>query len=220
MGRPTGGGRHRGFGMPVQKAKDFKGTLKRLARYLKPRTMPLFTVFTFAALSTVFSILSPKIVGKATTKLFNDLMLKMSGVPGAAVDFAYIGRILSILSGLYVLSALFSYIQHHIMAGVSQATVYEMRRDVDAKLNRLPLEFFDGQTHGEILSRVVNDVDNVSSTLQQSLTQIITAVVTLFGVVIMMLTISPLLTLITMVTLPLSGLVTALVAKRSQKYFT
>ena len=105
------------------------------------------------------------------------------------------------------------------MAGVAQATVYEMRRDVEAKLNRLPLEFFDGQTHGEILSRVVNDVDNVSSTLQQSLTQIITAVVTLFGVVIMMLTISPLLTLITMVTLPLSGVVTALVAKRSQKYF-
>jgi ATP-binding cassette subfamily B multidrug efflux pump len=218
-GRPPGGGGHRGFGMPVQKAKDFKGTLKRLARYIKPRTIPLFTVFTFAALSTVFSILSPKIMGKATTKLFHDLMLKMSGVSGAAVDFAYIGRILSILSGLYVLSALFSYIQHYIMAGVAQATVYEMRRDVEAKLNRLPLEFFDGQTHGEILSRVVNDVDNVSSTLQQSLTQIITAVVTLFGVVIMMLTISPLLTLITMVTLPLSGVVTALVAKRSQKYF-
>ncbi len=213
------GGRHGGLRMPAEKAKDFKGTLKRLVKYLKPRTLALVTVFMFAALSTVFAIISPKVMGKATTKLFEGLMLKARGVPGDGIDFAYIGRILLILSGLYVASAVFSFIQHFIMAGVAQSTVYEMRKEIEAKLNRLPLKVFDGRTHGEIMSRVINDVDNVSSTLQQSLTQIITAVVTLLGVLVMMLSISPLLTLVTLVTLPLTAVVTGFVAKRSQGYF-
>lgn len=213
----TGG--HGGRRIPVEKAKDFKGTLERLIKYLKPRRLALVTVFVFAALSTVFAILSPKIMGKATTKLFEGLMLRMKGAPGAAIDFEYIGRILLILSALYVASALFDFIQHFIMAEVAQATVYEMRKEIEAKLSRLPLKFFDTHTHGEIMSRMINDVDNVSSTLQQSLTQIITAAVTLIGVLVMMLVISPVLTLVTLVTLPLTAMVTVFVAKRSQKYF-
>ncbi len=220
QGRRGGGGHgHGGRGIPGEKAKDFKGTLKRLAKYLKPRLFSLVTVFVFAALSTVFAILSPKIMGKATTKLFEGLMSKMKGVPGAAIDFGYIGRILLILAALYLASALFNFIQHFVMAGVAQATVYEMRKEIEAKLDRLPLKFFDSHTHGEIMSRVINDVDNVSSTLQQSLTQIITSIVTLVGVLVMMLVISPVLTLVTLVTLPLTAMVTVFVAKRSQKYF-
>jgi len=158
-------------------------------------------------------------MGKATTKLFEDLMLKYKHVPGAAVDFHYILNILFILAGLYITSALFAYIQQYIMAGVAQNTVYDMRRDVNEKLARLPLKFFDARTHGDILSRVTNDIDNIATTLQQSLTQLITSVVTLIGVLIMMLTISPWLTLIFAVVLPLSGLVTKAAASRSQKYF-
>lgn len=214
---PGGGPRHR-IG-PGEKAKDFKGTLKRLVRYLWPRRWQLATVFLFATLSTVFSIFSPKIMGKATTKIMEGIMMKMAGVPGASIDFGYIWNILSILAGLYALSAFFNYVQHFIMAGVAQSTVYQMRKDVNAKLSRLPLKYFDSRTHGEILSRVTNDVDNVSSTLPQSLTQLITASVTLVGVAVMMLSISPTLTLITLVTLPLSLVVTMSIAKRSQKYF-
>ena len=207
------------MGRPVEKAKDFKGTFKRLLGYLKPRRFGLLIVLLFAVLSTVFSIVSPKIMGKATTKLFEDLMLKYKHVPGAAVDFNYILNILLILAGLYAASALFAYIQQYIMAGVAQQTVFDMRQDVNGKLARLPLKFFDAHTHGDILSRVSNDIDNIATTLQQSLTQLISAVVTLVGVLIMMLTISPWLTLIFLVVLPLSGLVTQAAAKRSQKYF-
>ncbi len=217
LGGPGRGPRH--MFMPGEKAKDFKGTLRRLVKYLWPRRWQLATVFLFAALSTVFSIFSPKIMGKATTKLMEGLLMKMAGVPGASIDYAYIWNILVTLAGLYALSALFNYIQHFVMAGVAQSTVYQMRKDVNAKLSRLPLKYFDSRTHGEILSRVTNDVDNVSSTLPQSLTQLITASVTLVGVAVMMLTISPTLTLITLVTLPLSVLVTMNIAKRSQKYF-
>ncbi|MDP2871195.1 MAG: ABC transporter ATP-binding protein [Bacillota bacterium] len=222
MGRgPGGGGGHgpMGFGRPVEKPKDFRGTLTRLVRYLAPRRGPLLVVFLFAALSTVFAIISPKVLGKATTRLFVGLMMKLRGVPGATIDFAYIRNILIGLGVLYVGSALFGYIQQYIMAGLAQGTVYDMRRDVSDKLSRLPLKYFDGRTHGEILSRVVNDVDNISNTLQQSLTQLITSVVTLVGVVAMMLTISPVMTLITLVTLPLSVLVTVSIARRSQTYF-
>jgi ATP-binding cassette subfamily B protein len=208
-----------GIGRPVEKAKDFRGTLRRLASYLAPRRGPIMVVFFFAALSTVFAIVSPRILGKATTALFTGLMLKMRGVPGAAIDFGYIRDILVWLGVLYAASALFGYIQQYIMAGLAQGTVYDMRRDVSAKLGRLPLKYFDGRTHGETLSRVVNDVDNISNTLQQSLTQLITSVVTMVGVVAMMLSISPLMTLITLVTLPLSVLVTVSIARRSQAYF-
>lgn len=204
---------------PVDKAQDFKGAFRRLLGYLKPRRLRLLVVLLFAIFSTVFSIFSPRIMGKATTKLFEDLMLKYNHVPGAAVDFAYILNILLILAGLYILSALFSYIQQYVMAGVAQETVYDMRQDLNGKLARLPLKFFDARTHGDILSRVTNDIDNIATTLQQSLTQLITAVVTLTGVLIMMLTISPWLTLIFAAVLPLSGLVTKAAAKRSQNFF-
>lgn len=221
---PGGGpGRGPGFGppmgRPVEKPKDFKGTLKRLIGYLKPHKVQLAAVFLTAILSTVFSIVSPKIMGKATTKLFEGIMQKFMHVPGAKVDFQYIWQIILTLIGLYILSSVFSYIQQYIMAGVAQKTVYAMRNDVNDKLNRLPLKFFDSRTHGEILSRVTNDIDNISTTLQQSLTQLITSLCTIVGVIIMMLSISPLMTVIAFVTLPLSFLVTANIAKRSQKFF-
>ncbi|GIP36428.1 ABC transporter ATP-binding protein [Paenibacillus sp. J2TS4] len=216
---PGGPGPHGGpggprIGMPVEKAKDFKGTLKRLIGYLKPHKYRLMIVLAAAVLSTVFSIVSPKFLGKATTALFEGIM-----VPGAKIDFDYILQILIFLGGLYLISSLFAYIQQYIMAGVAQRTVYDLRKQVNAKLGRLPLKFFDSRTNGEILSRAVNDVDNISSTMQQSLTQLITSVVTFVGVIVMMLTISPLMTLIVFLTLPLSFLVTKSIAKRSQTYF-
>lgn len=207
------------MGMPSEKAKNFKGTLIRLLGYLKPRRFQLLVVFFMAILSTVFSIVSPKILGKATTKLFEGIMMKFRHVPGAQVDFQYISQILLLLVGLYLVSAFFSYVQQLLMAGVAQKTVFDMRNDIKNKLSRLPLKFFDSRTHGEILSRVTNDVDNIATTLQQSLTQLITSIVTIVGIVTMMLWISPLMTLIALVTLPLSFLVTAKIAKRSQKYF-
>lgn len=207
------------MGIPAQKARDFKGTVQRLLGYLKPRRFRLLTVLIMAVLSTVFSIVSPKILGKATTKLFEGVMMKYNHVPGAKVDFEYIVQILLLLIGLYIFSAFFSYLMQYIMAGVAQKTVFDIRNDVSDKLARLPLKFFDSRTHGEILSRVTNDVDNISSTLQQSLTQLISSIVTIIGILIMMLTISPLMTLIALVTLPLSFIVTAMIARRSQKYF-
>lgn len=217
---PMGPGDRRGpMGGPVQKAKNFKGTLKRLLGYLKPRRLQLIAVFFLAILSTLFSIVSPKIMGKATTLLFEGMIAKYKQIPGAGVDFEAIARIIFLLIGLYLLSAIFSYFQQFIMAGVAQRTVYNLRNELSEKINRLPLKFFDKQTHGEILSRVTNDVDNISTTLQQSITQLITALVTLVGVIVMMSTISPLMTLIVLLTLPLSILATAKIAKRSQKFF-
>jgi ATP-binding cassette subfamily B protein len=220
-GRPGGRamGGPMGMGAPVEKAKDFRGTLRRLLGYLRPHRLQLGAVVVMAILSTVFSILGPKIMGNAITKLFEGLMLKVRGVPGAQIDFDYIGRILLLLAGLYFVSAFFSYLQQYVMAAVAQKTVYGLRKDVNEKLARLPLRFFDARTHGDILSRVTNDVDNIANTLQQSATQLITSVVTIVGVIIMMLTISPWLTLITFVTLPLSVLVAAGVASRSQRLF-
>ncbi len=208
-----------GFGMPVQKAKDFRGTLFRLLRYFGPQKYYLIAVLVAAILSTIFTIVGPKILGLAITKLFDGFVLKLQHVPGATIDFAYIDRILLILAGLYLISSIFGYIQQFIMAGVAQKTVYQMRRQVDEKLAHLPLRYYDSRTHGEILSRAVNDMDNISTTLQQNLTQLITSVVTVIGVIIMMLTISPLLTLVVVVTLPLSIVVTTIIAKRSQTYF-
>jgi ATP-binding cassette subfamily B protein len=158
-------------------------------------------------------------MGQAITKLFEGFLLKMKGLPNAAIDFKYIFNIILILIGIYIVSAIFNYIQQYIMADVAQKTVYDMRKDINAKLSRLPLKYFDGRTHGEILSRVTNDVDVISSTLQQSLTQFITSIVTLVGIVVMMLTISPMLTLIAFITLPLSFLATKVIAQQSQKFF-
>ncbi len=211
------------MGQPVQKAKDFRGTLFRLMRYLKPHRWKFFTVFVFAILSTVFNIIGPKLMGQATTTIFKGMVAKFTAArlhqPIPGLDFGALGHIVLLLIGLYLVSALFAYIQQYIMAGVAQTSMYDLRQDVDRKLARLPLRFFDGRTHGEILSRVTNDIDTIATTLQQSLTQLITSLVTILGVVVMMLTISPLLTVIVIVTLPLYTLVTALIAKRSQVYF-
>jgi len=208
---------------PVEKAKDFKGTLFRLIRYLKPHRLRLASVFVFAILSTVFNILSPKILGQAITKIGDGMLAKFLAYrlhkPAPSLDFGFIGHIMLILIGLYIVSAVAMYIQQFVMAGVAQRVVYAMRTDVNDKLARLPLKFFDTRTHGEILSRITNDVDNISTTLQQSLTQLITSVITIVGIVIMMLTISPLLTVIMVVTLPLYVGVTSLVARKSQRYF-
>lgn len=212
MRGPMGGG-------PVQKAKNFKGTLKRLLGYLKPRRLQLVIVFFLAILSTLFSIVSPKIMGKATTLVFEGMMAKYKNLPSAGINFDAIAQIIFLLIGLYLISALFSYFQQFMMAGVAQGTVYDLRKELSDKINRLPLKFFDTKTHGEILSRVTNDVDNISTTLQQSITQLITSLITIVGVIVMMLTISPLMTLIVLLTLPLSILVIAKIAKRSQKFF-
>lgn len=217
--RPKRGGGPHGGMMPMEKPKDFKGTFKRLLQYLSPYKYQLVLVVLLAALSTVFSIFTPKIMGKATTKLFEGIMMKQRGIPGAKIDFEYIFKIIITLGWLYVASAAFSYLQQFIMASVSQKTVYNMRKDVNEKLSRLPLKFFDSQTHGEILSRIINDVDNISTTLQQSITQLITSVVTLIGVTILMLTISPLMTLVTFIALPLLIFVTKSVIPRSQEHF-
>ncbi|MDN4066311.1 ABC transporter ATP-binding protein [Paenibacillus vini] len=222
-GGPGGPGGHGpggpGMMMPAEKAKDFKSTLKRLIRYLRPHKYQLGAVLVMAILSTLFSILSPKVMGKATTKLFEGIIGKMKGIPGAAIDFHYVWQIIMVLLGLYLLSSIFSYFQQYLMAGVAQKTVYDLRRDVNDKLSRLPLKYFDARTHGEILSRVTNDVDNISSTLQQSLTQLITSILTIIGVLVMMLSISPLMTLIAVLTLPVSIIAITSIAKRSQKQF-
>lgn len=214
-----GPGSHMAMAMPAEKPKDFKGTLRRLTGYLAPRKKALFAVLLTAIISTLFAIVSPKILGRATTTLFEGLMAKMMGLPGAGIDFERILRIIVTLIGLYVVSAVFMYIQQFIMAGVAQKTVYDLREAVSQKLTRLPLKFFDSRTHGEILSRVTNDIDLISTTLQQSVAQIITSVVTLIGVMIMMFSINWLLTLVTIITLPVSFLFLRPILKRSQKYF-
>lgn len=205
--------------MPVRKAKDAKGTLKRLATYLGKYKIALFFVVIAAILSTVFSILSPKILAKAIDHLFEGLVAKSKGIPDAAIDFSAIGKILLLLVGLYVISALFTYIQQIIMVSISQKMIFELRQDVHKKLEKMPLKYFDQTPHGETLSRAVNDIDNINNTLQQSVTQLITSVVTFIGVIVMMLTISPILALICFLTIPLSLLVTIQIAKRSQVQF-
>ncbi|WP_291703891.1 ABC transporter ATP-binding protein [Clostridium sp.] len=234
MGGPGGGPMGSFARGPVIKAKDFKGTLKRLLSYLKPQRISFILVFIFAIFSTIFTIVGPKISGWAITRLVEGLIAKFTAINQNAalvktgkaasiivpnIDFPYIRNVILLLLGLYLISSLFGFLQQYIMAGVAQKTVYNIRKDVEDKLSRLPLKFFDARTHGEILSRVTNDVDNIATTLQQSLTQLITSIVTIIGIIIMMLTISPLMTLVVILTLPLYILVTALVAKRSQKYF-
>lgn len=208
------------LGMPGEKPKNFNRTLKRLIDYLKPQRFRLLAVLAAAILGSFFNIVSPKLLGRATTKLFEGLVLKLRGIPGAGIDFAAIFRIVLLLVALYLLSALFLYLQQFIMAGVAQRTVFDLRNAVQDRLSRLPLQFFDSRTHGEILSRVTNDIDTISTTLQQSLTQLITALVTVAGVVIMMLTINVWLTLLTLITLPLIILATKAIASRSQKHFS
>ncbi len=217
MGHRGPGMGHGGHGMPGEKAKDFKGTMRKLMTYLGMYKIPLVFVVLFAVGSTVFNILGPKILGRATTEIFNGLVEKISG--GAGIDFDKIGRILILLMGLYVLSALFSFIQGFIMTGVSQKLTYRMRKEISEKINRMPMNYFDRQPHGEILSRITNDVDTLSQSLNQSATQLITSVATIIGVLVMMLSISPLMTLIALLILPVSVGLISVIVKRSQKYF-
>jgi ATP-binding cassette subfamily B multidrug efflux pump len=220
LGTRRGHGRGPMLAMPVEKPKDFRGTLTRLLRYLKPFHMQLIIVLLASLLSTAFNIFSPKIIGLATTKIFTGITARMEGAVGAGIDFNYILRILFVLAVLYIASAVFSYIHQIIMAIIAQKTVFNMRNDVINKLSKLPLKFFDTHTHGEILSRVTNDIDNISHTLQQSITQIFTSVITLSGIIIIMLTISPFMTMILIVTLPLYAFITKFIAKHSQKHFS
>ena len=207
----------RGPGAPVEKAKDFKGTMKKLLQYLGAYKISIMAVIIFAIGSTVFNIVGPKILGRATTEIFKGLVRKVSG--GSGIDFTKIGKILGMLLVLYLCSALFSFIQGYIMTGVSQKLTYRMRKEISEKINRLPMNYFDKMTHGEVLSRITNDVDTLSQSLNQSATQVITSVATIIGVLIMMLSISPLMTLTALLLLPISMGFISVIVKRSQKYF-
>ena len=239
---------HPGMMMPAAKSKDFRGSFRRLAGRLRPESSKLVLVVILGVVSVTFSVLGPRILGSATNVLFEgvvskrmpagmtqeqvitglraagqtqlaDMLSGMTLTPGVGVDFAKIGRILGTLAVIYLLSAVFGWMQQYMMAGIAQRTMFRLREDVDLKLARLPLRYFDGHPHGDVLSRVTNDIDNISTTLQQSLTQIVSAVLTIVGVLVMMVWISPLLALISLVAVPLSLIVTMLVASRSQKQF-
>ncbi|KYH30594.1 putative ABC transporter ATP-binding protein [Clostridium tepidiprofundi DSM 19306] len=213
----------RGFGRGsighIEKAKDFKGTIKKLMAYLKPYSISLIVVLIFAVGSASFAIIGPKLLGKATTKLFEGIVKKVMGVNGAAIDFVYIKNILLTLIGLYIASAAFSFVQGFIVSGVAQKVSYQLRKEFSEKINHLPLKYFDKNTHGEVLSRVTNDVDTVSQTLNQSLPQLITSFTTIIGVLVMMLSINWIMTLASLVILPLSMVMISFVIKKSQKYF-
>lgn len=213
MGGPMGGMRG------TEKAKDFKGTMKNLFNYLKPYRISIFIVVIFAIGSSAFSIVGPKILGKATTEIFEGLVRKVSNQGNAGIDFNYIGRVLLILLGLYVISALFSFVQSFIVSGISQKVSYKLRKEISEKINRMPLKYFDKRTHGEVLSRITNDIDTLSQNLNQIMTQIITAVTTVIGVLIMMLSISWQMTIASLLILPLSMIIIGFIVKNSQSHF-
>ena len=200
-----------------EKAKDFKGTIKKLIRYMSAFKFHMLFVAIFAICGTIFNIAGPKILGKATTEIFNGLVSKVSG--GSGIDFGKVGQILLLTLGLYLISALCTFIQGIIMTGVSQKTTYRLRKEISEKINRMPMNYFDTKPVGEVLSRVTNDVDTLGQSLNQSATQMITSVTTLIGVLIMMLSISPLMTLIVILILPVSVILISFVMKHSQKYF-
>ena len=200
------------------KAKDFKGSLKKLVKYMSVYKVQMLFVAVFAVCGTVFNIVGPKILGKATTEIFNGLVSKVSG--GSGMDFGKIGQILLITLGLYVVSALCSFIQGMIMTGISQKTTYRLRKDITEKVNRMPMDYFDTKPVGEVLSRVTNDVDTLGQSLNQSATQLITSVTSLIGVLVMMLSISPLMTVVALLILPISVGLISFVMKHSQKYFS
>jgi len=255
MGRPgnrpgsrPGGGGFMGMGMPVEKSKDFRGTLRLLVGRLRPERLTIAIVAVLATASVVFSVIGPKLIGNATNVIFEGVIGKtlpagitkaqavealrlrgqgqladmLSGtnvVPGAGVDFTLLAQILMVAAGAYLLAAVLGWLQAYLMAGVAQRTVYGLRRDVEAKLARLPLRYFDSHPHGDLLSRVTNDVDNIATTLQQGMSQLLTSFLTVVGVLGMMLWISPLLAVISILTIPLSLVVTVVIAGRSQKQF-
>lgn len=213
MGGPMG---HGGMGAG-EKAKDFKGTIKKLMNYMGHYKIAIFFVVLFAIGSTVFNIVGPKILGKATTEIFKGLVGKVSG--GSGIDFSKIGKILLLLLCLYLISALFSFVQGYIMTGVSQKLTYRLRKELSEKINRMPMDYFDKKTHGEVLSRITNDIDTLSQSLNQSATQVITSFTTIIGVLIMMLSISPMMTLIALLILPISMGLISVIVKKSQNYF-
>src|SRR6266542_645603 len=256
MGRPQGnrpaarpgGAGFMGMGMPVEKSKDFRGTLRRLLGRLRPERVTIAIVAVLAAASVAFSVVGPKLIGNATNVIFEGIIGKtlptgmtkaqavealrsrgqdqladmLSGtnvVPGAGVDFMQLAGILVVAVAVYVLAAFLGWLQTYLMAGVAQRTVYGLRRDVEAKLARLPLRYFDSHAHGDLLSRVTNDVDNIATTLQQGMSQLLTSLLTVIGVLGMMLWISPLLAVISILMIPLSLVVTVFVAGRSQRQF-
>ena len=211
-----GPGRMRG-GMPGDKAKDFKGTLKKLVRYMSVFKVQMLFVLIFAVCGTIFNIVGPKILGKATTEIFNGLVSKVSG--GSGMDFGKIGQILLTVLCLYLVSALCTFIQGILMTGVSQKTTYRLRKEISEKINRMPMNYFDTKPVGEVLSRVTNDIDTLGQSLNQSATQLITSVTTMIGVLVMMLSISPLMTLVALLILPVSVGLLSFVMKHSQRYF-
>lgn len=202
---------------PGEKPKDFKGSIGKLASYVGKFKLAVIVVIIFAATSTVFSVIGPKILGKATTALSEGLMAKIRGTGG--IDFTYIGQILLFVLGLYLLSAIFTFVQGWIMTGVTQKLCYRLRKEISEKINRMPMKYFESRTYGEVLSRITNDVDTLGQGLNQSITTIITSVATMIGVLIMMLSISPLMTLIALIILPISAFLVSFVVKKSQKYF-
>ncbi|MEE1027856.1 MAG: ABC transporter ATP-binding protein [Agathobacter sp.] len=214
--------RHGGHGpmggmAPGEKPKDFKGAMGKLINYLGRYWIAIIVVMIFAAVSTVFAVVGPKIMGKATTKLAEGLMAKISGT--GSIDFDYIAKILLITLGLYVFSSCFSFIQGIIMTGITQKTCYRLRKEISEKINRMPMKYFESRTYGEVLSRITNDVDTLGQSLNQSITQIITSIATLIGTFVMMISISPLMTLLALIILPVSVSLIGLVMKKSQKYF-
>jgi ATP-binding cassette, subfamily B, multidrug efflux pump len=245
---PRGGMGMMGMGMPPAKPRDFGGSFRRLIGRLRPEARLIAAVIVLAVLSVLFAILGPKILGNATNIIFEgvigkqlppgvsqsqveaglrangqgqlaDMVSSMHLLPGAGIDFGALAQILGLLVGLYLLSSVFSWMQAYVMAGVTQRTIYRLREDVDRKLARLPLRYFDNHPRGDLLSRVTNDIDNIGQTLQQSLTQLITSVLTVIGVLIVMITISPILAVISLLAVPLSLAVTIFIAKRSQAQF-
>ena len=212
--------RHRGPGrgmMPAEKAKDFNGSIGKLIKYVGSYKIAIFIVMIMAAASTVFNVAGPKVLGKATTGLSEGLMRKIAGTGG--IDFNYIGKILLIVLGLYVCSAIFNFAQGWIMTGISQKICYRLRKEISEKINRMPMKYFESRTYGEVLSRITNDVDTLGMGLNQSITTIITSTATMIGVLIMMLSISPLMTIIAIVILPISVWLISFVIKKSQNYF-
>ena len=212
-GRPRGHGGH----MSAEKAKDFKTAMKRLLNYMKRYRLQLVVMMVFAVGSTIFNIVGPKVLGKATTELYEGLVSKISG--GAGIDFGKIGEILLIALGLYLISSAFSFIQGFIMTGISNQVTYNLRKDISVKINKIPLKYFESRTHGEILSRITNDIDTLQTSINQSFTQLITSVTMLIGVLIMMLSINVYMTVAAILILPISMMIIGKVMKHSQKYF-
>ena len=204
--------------MKGDKARDFKGTMRKLIAYLDAYRILIMVVLLFAVASTIFNIVGPKILGQATTKLFEGVLAQIAGT-GTGIDFDFIGRILLITLGLYLGSSLFGYIQGWIMSGIAMDITYRFRKDIAEKINRMPFKYFDTTSQGEVLSRITNDVDTISQTLNQSLSQIVTSVVTVLGVLVMMFSISWQMTLVAILVIPLSGMIVMLIVRQSQKYF-